>query len=504
MSAAESQGPTAEVRIGELLAEKYRVEQIIGAGGMGVVVAAKHLSLGDTVAIKLLRAAEAADPTALARFQREGRAMARIKCEHVARVHDVDTLDDGTPYIVMEHLRGTDLAEETRRRGPLPVAEAVLWVLQACEAVDAAHGAGVVHRDLKPGNLFLATLPDGRRSIKVLDFGISKIVEVSPESGEEQLDVTQAFQTLGSPVYMSPEQMRSSRDVDARTDIWSLGVILHKLLTGQVPFPGMTVTDVCARILVDEAPSVRSARPEVPADLDAVVRKCLAKAPEQRFQSAAELALALVPYAPPEESEHLARLFGNRSSVSGSAKGTSTAAAQYRSTATPLAPSETPTLVGDAPAAPEPSPVATADLSIAGQSSSTAAPARHSTSTRTLVIGGVLGLVALLSWLGLRARSEPPSGRDAKIVTPVSVPAAAAPALEPVHAPVVRDPVVSPPKAVVVAPAPAPRAPVAKPKSTAPAPVKPPAPVPAPSAAPPAVQPAPPPKPPPDETPLHL
>ncbi len=300
--------PDVVVAPGTVLAGKYRVEGSLGVGGMGVVVAAKHLQLDRTVALKILRVSLGQSPSVRKRFSREGRAVARIKSEHIAQILDVDELEDGSPYLVMEYLRGGDVAAEIKRRGPLPVVEAISIMLQACEAVGAAHAAGVVHRDIKPSNLFLAENGDGTRTVKVLDFGISKVSEPATPSSEDELGVTTAFEALGSPVYMSPEQMRSSRDVDARTDVWSLGVTLFKLLTGQAPFPGKTMTDLCARVLVDPTPSVRALRPEVPEGLQATVERCLEKEPADRFQSVSDLALALAEHASPEDVELARRI----------------------------------------------------------------------------------------------------------------------------------------------------------------------------------------------------
>ncbi|HVJ20233.1 MAG TPA: serine/threonine-protein kinase, partial [Polyangiaceae bacterium] len=221
MDAAE----TAPVREGDLLAGKYRVERVIGVGGMGVVVAARHLHLDVRVALKFLLPSLKQDGEIVARFLREGQAAARIKSEHVGRIMDVGSFDDGSPYLVMEYLEGRDLAAELASRGRLSVAEAVAHVLQALEALAEAHQSGIVHRDLKPSNLFLTRRADGSALIKVLDFGISKAA--FGEGGEAVLTRSQGI--MGSPQYMSPEQIRSAKRVDQRSDIWSTGVILHEL-----------------------------------------------------------------------------------------------------------------------------------------------------------------------------------------------------------------------------------------------------------------------------------
>jgi len=274
-------------RSGDILLGKYRVERVLGEGGMGVVVAARHLGLGELFAIKLLRPAPRADGKAIERFLREARAAARLKTEHVARVHDVGRLDGGAPYMVMEHLDGNDLKAVVRARGPLPIEEALTCVLQACEAIAEAHSSGIVHRDLKPANLFLCRRPNGDASLKVLDFGISK------HTGPDDVELTRTGAILGSPSYMSPEQMTLARSADARSDVWSVGVTLYELVTGQLPFQGETITEIITRVLHEEPPAPRIHRPELSADLDTAILRCLRKRPDERFQGIRELAAAL-------------------------------------------------------------------------------------------------------------------------------------------------------------------------------------------------------------------
>ncbi len=282
------------VREGEILAGKYRVERVLGQGGMGVVVAAMHLQLERRVALKFVLPEAIQSPEATERFAREARAASKLQSEHVARVLDVGTLESGAPYMVMEYLEGRDLGQEVDARGPLPFAEAAEFVLQACEAIAEAHGLGIIHRDLKPQNLFLARRVDGRPLVKVLDFGISKFN--GAQSGEN-MSLTKTHAVMGSPNYMSPEQLRSARGVDARSDIWALGVILYELLTGKVPFVATSVTELCAMVLQDTPRPLREIRPEVPLALGDVIAKCLEKDPNQRFPSIASLAHALEAYA---------------------------------------------------------------------------------------------------------------------------------------------------------------------------------------------------------------
>jgi serine/threonine-protein kinase len=260
-------------------------------------VAATHVTLEERVAIKFLLPDALANQETVARFLREARAAVRIKSEHVARVTDVGTLENGAPYMIMEYLDGSDLAVHTQRRGALPIEDAVEYVLQACEAIAEAHALGIVHRDLKPANLFVATRADGTPSVKVLDFGISKVSGVGASSGSD-LGMTKTTTIMGSPLYMSPEQMASTRDVDARTDIWALGAILYELLTGRVPFQADTITQLCAMILQQPPPPLRNQRPDAPEGLQQIIQRCLAKDRNQRYQNIAEFASALTPYAP--------------------------------------------------------------------------------------------------------------------------------------------------------------------------------------------------------------
>jgi hypothetical protein len=277
------------VQPGDVLLGKYRVEHVLGQGGMGLVLAARHLDLGELFAIKLLLPEALGDPDAADRFLREARAAARLKGEHVVRVQDVGRLPSGAPYMVMEHLMGSNLKELIRTRGPLPVDQAVTYVLEACDAIAEAHALGIVHRDLKPANLFLLQRPNGTHCVKVLDFGISK------QQAPGGVELTKSGMLLGSPLYMSPEQMLRTKSVDARSDLWALGVVLYELATGALPFQAETVTEIIALVLQEEPSPPSQVRPGLPAALDAVVMRCLQKRPDQRFQSIAELMAALRP-----------------------------------------------------------------------------------------------------------------------------------------------------------------------------------------------------------------
>lgn len=293
--------------VGDVLAKKYRLDRLVGEGGTGVVVAARHLQLERDVAIKFLRTALASNEIRL-RFEREARAIGQIDSEHVVLVLDVGTLDDGhSPYMVMEYLEGRDLARVLKEDGPLSVEDAVDCLMQVCEALEGAHGQGIIHRDLKPANLFLTRREDGGPHIKVVDFGISKILdpkllEIDPK------EVTNAFTVLGSPRYMAPEQLRNSKDVDGRADLWSLGAVLFQLLTGAPAFEADSNVHVSLAVLTKEPPLVRSLAPHVPAALEAVVNRCLIKDRDARFQTAAELADALRPFASVSTCDSLDRL----------------------------------------------------------------------------------------------------------------------------------------------------------------------------------------------------
>jgi serine/threonine protein kinase len=287
---------TAPVREGDLLAGKYRVERVLGAGGMGIVVAARHEELDQMVAIKFVRDEALDNDEAVQRFLREARAAVKLKSEHVARVLDVGKLESGAPYMVMEYLEGSDLGQVLTEQGPMDTEGAADWIMQACEAVAEAHSLGIVHRDLKPENLFLTNTIGGTQKIKVLDFGVSKAM-----GGASDLsNLTRTRAMLGSPLYMAPEQMRSSRDVDARADVWALGVVLFQLLTQRWPFEADTMPELCLKVVTEPPLSLASLRPDAPPGLVAAVERCVEKDPAKRFANAAELATALEDFAPPE------------------------------------------------------------------------------------------------------------------------------------------------------------------------------------------------------------
>ncbi len=276
------------VALGAILVGKYRIDAILGQGGMGVVARATHLHLSETVAIKFLRADIAGDDEANQRFLREAHAAWKLKNEHVARVLDVGTLDTGLPYLVMEYLEGVDLDNMLEQSQRIAPALAVEFIVQACEGLAEAHALGIVHRDVKPSNFFVTWRGDGTPLVKLLDFGISKV------ANNTDVSLTQTQSMLGTPAYMSPEQMRSARTVDARTDVWSLGAVLFELIEGTRPFEAESFSEMCVKVAVD--PPAAFTVP-LPPGLTAVVQRCLEKSPDARFPSVAEVAAALAPFA---------------------------------------------------------------------------------------------------------------------------------------------------------------------------------------------------------------
>jgi serine/threonine protein kinase len=290
---------------GIVVADKYRVERVLGEGGMGVVVAATHLALDQRVAIKFLVPEAMRHKEAVERFQREARVAAKVNSEHVARVHDVGTLEGGEPFIVMEYLEGSDLRQLIGAAEPLSISDACEIALQACEALAQVHAAGIVHRDLKPSNLFVTRRADGSPCVKLLDFGISKF-NFQGEPGTDPA-LTATATVMGSPSYMSPEQLRSSKEVDASTDVWSLGAVLYEAVTGRPAFRGETVLQVCAMIASDDPALPSSLRPALSPQLDRAIIDCLQKKPEKRARLV-DLARRLVDFAPERARVSLERI----------------------------------------------------------------------------------------------------------------------------------------------------------------------------------------------------
>jgi eukaryotic-like serine/threonine-protein kinase len=427
--------PAPPVVPGDVVAGKYRVERIIGKGGMGIVVAAKNVKLDQEVALKFLTKNALEVPGVVERFEREARAAARIRCEHVARVLDVDALPDGLPYIVMEMMHGDDLRRILVKGGPLPTETAVTYILQACEALAEAHVAGIVHRDLKPANLFLATRPSGEPIIKVLDFGISKatLSDTDPQ-------LTQTSSLMGTPSYMSPEQMASPKTVDPRSDIWSVGIVLYEMLGGRTPFKADTMPELILSIVTRAHEPIRSLRDSLPPGLAAVVDRCLQKKPRDRYANVAELARALAPFGPPQawqSVERIAHVLGSRASD--------------------LADDDTPISIDeDVPARDLTGPETAAALGTSVPlSAAMSGPPQARRPFRPLVVAGAAALLLLVAVIVLRPGGSPDVAVAAPGVAAAPVSANPPPATSPPLA--VAEPAPMPQPAPVTTPAPAPK-----------------------------------------------
>jgi len=381
---------------GHLIGDKYRVERVLGEGGMGVVVEATHLQLEERVAIKFLLEQHATSAEVVQRFLREARAARMIKSERAVKVFDVGTTASGAPFMVMELLTGSDIAALLAHRGPMHPQLVADLLLQACDALAEAHAKGIVHRDLKPANLFVTTGADGNTLVKVLDFGISKI-----GSGvDSNLTRTRGF--MGTALYVSPEQLRSAKNVDARADIWALGVMLFEMLTRTHPFLADDVAQLSVKIVMDPPTSLRSVRPDLPEELERVVARCLEKTPADRFASCAELAEALAPFASPE-GQALAAAIARR------AKG-------VPSTAVAIVP----------PVAPPPAHQTAA----AGSLVKTAEPS-FVTPRRAPIIAAIAALLALaIGVVVLVLRSSPPAPSDEVKSAATAAPKASEPTVE--------------------------------------------------------------------------
>jgi serine/threonine-protein kinase len=412
------------IESGTIVAGKYRIESILGKGGMGIVYRAYHLALEEDVAIKVLRREVSRDQETSQRFEREAQSAAKLKSEHVARIKDVGMFEDGLPYMVMEFLEGADLGQMVDTHGAMTIPVAVDLVLQACDAIVEAHSLGIVHRDIKPTNLFVSFRPDQSAIVKVLDFGISK------SANGTDLSLTQTQSMLGTPAYMSPEQMRSARSVDARTDVWSIGTVLYELVEGRRPFEAESFSEMCVMVAVDPPARMTKA-----IDLDPVIVRCLAKQPADRYPHVAELMRDLAAFAGNPEAAHryvkrAYRTLGLPVPLSMESSPNIQRLALYT---TPV-PGPSPTLVYDAASAAM--AVANAAPTATSHARTIEDPPRVRRSSRGLAIGAVLvaavGVVTAVGIMHGTARDEPAmSGSSTGISDPGSGSAARADEIAP-------------------------------------------------------------------------
>jgi eukaryotic-like serine/threonine-protein kinase len=278
---------TVPINPGDVIDDRYVVERLLGEGGMGAVFIAREDRLGRKVAIKVLLSAVAENKEAVIRFEREARSAAALQSDHVTRVLSVGHLAGGAPYIVMELLDGEDLSTTLTRRGALSAQEVIDFMTQVCDALAEAHALGIVHRDLKPANVFLSRRPGGGTRVKVLDFGISK-----GATGSVSTSLTSTTAIMGTPLYMSPEQLREARNVDGRADIWALGAMMYELLSGRTPFVSESLTELCVLIMTTHHEPLSTLRPGVSPALEAIVHRCLQKDPAGRFATVQDLVAA--------------------------------------------------------------------------------------------------------------------------------------------------------------------------------------------------------------------
>lgn len=288
---------------GELVAERYRVGRIIGAGGTGIVYEAQHIGLNRPVALKVIRPDIARDSSVWRRFSREARALGALHNKHVVRILDYGTLDSGLTYLVMDRLEGSDLRRLIQAEGPLPPQRAVDYVIPVCSALADAHRLNIIHRDIKPENIFLSEIRACEPTIKLLDFGVALFLD-------DVAQCTLIAPGMGPPLYLSPEQLQNPSAVDQRTDIWAVGLLLYELLAGRSPLWGLDASQTYLKIVQGPLPRIEQLCPWLPVELGAVVHHCLQVDPTQRPQSADELIIALEPFcsrhapaaAPPGQS----------------------------------------------------------------------------------------------------------------------------------------------------------------------------------------------------------
>lgn len=294
VQARDPKAPLTPVE-GDLVADRYRVGPVIGAGGMGIVYKATHVELGTSVALKVIRPDMARNSAIWRRFSREARALGALQNKHVVRVHDAGTLASGLRYLVMELLEGIDLRRLLQERGALQRERAVDYVIQVCSALGDAHRLNIIHRDIKPENIFIANVRGAEPEVRLLDFGVALFLE---DAGQ----LTVPGRGVGSPQYLSPEQMQNPSGVDQRSDIWAVGLLLYELLSGASPFHGLNPAQTGLLISKGPIPRIDQACPDLPRELSALVQRCLEINPERRPQSADELMSSLEPFSSRNEA----------------------------------------------------------------------------------------------------------------------------------------------------------------------------------------------------------
>ncbi len=420
----------ASIRPGALVNGKYLVGPVLGEGGVGIVYEAQNLELDEKVALKCLRPQMLVDTAMVARFAREAKAAASIKSEYVATVYDVGTMSDGAPYMVMEFLDGKDLGAVIHERGVLTSRAATEYALQVCEALAVAHAKGIVHRDIKPENLMLTERAGGMRIVKVLDFGISKTALTGSIFGSD-LPTVKTVNLMGTPLYMSPEQMRCTDHVDARSDIWSLGMVVYELLTGTTAFAATTIPELCVAILEAAPQPIEGYRKDLPPGLVDVIHRCLEKDPARRYQNVAELALALMAFGPKR-----ARLNVERSMAVLQGAGMLDDRMRVLSTMPPSGVdgghADSMPVVPHAPRLPSVPNVNVTEAPAPLRASSTFSeldePPRPRTRRKAAILGVLIGSAALVGFVVTRSTSRPTAeaGKTVTTASSIVVPAATA------------------------------------------------------------------------------
>jgi len=461
------------LKIGDQIDGKYRISGVLGQGAMGCVYEATHELLGDQVAIKCLLAASPS-PSGVQRFLREAQVVRAIRSPHAVKVLDVGLLPDGNPFLVMERLHGHDLDEQLRACGALPLGQTVELIIQLCDVLAEAHQNGVIHRDLKPSNLFLAGEPGGLSSLKVLDFGIAKVL---PREGSLP-ELARTKGPVGTPLYMSPEQIKNE-PLDARSDLWAVGVLIFQMLTERLPFEADSIEGLAVKICTEDPRRLDELRPGLPPEVGRLVAWCLARTPGGRPPSVAAIVDALAPLASPAVTAQIERV--RRVIPDDGAPALRLpveAVTAPPSTVRPASPATLAASVTHPAPVSDPGPLSREGNPLAsGLPSPPAAPGPRKA---PLLIAG---LVAVFGAAAFALRPSPPSLATAEPAAPVNsspaVPSEAAPATA---APVV---VFAPPPAssgAAVPPATSSvRAPARSPRGTAPAALPSPAPSPGPS-----------------------